>query len=30
VLDGGRDAAFLVACRNDDRQELEWRVTCHG
>jgi hypothetical protein len=30
VLDGGRDAAFLVARRDDDRQESEWRVAGHG
>ncbi len=30
MLDGGRDAAFLVARGNDYRQESEWRVTGHG
>ena len=24
MLDGGRDAAFLIAGGNDDRQESEW------
>jgi len=30
MLDGGRDATFLVAGRNDDGQQLEWRVAGHG
>jgi hypothetical protein len=30
MLDGGRDAAFLVARGDDDRQESEWRVAGHG
>jgi len=30
VLDGRRNAAFLVAGGNDDGQQLEWRVAGHG
>ncbi len=30
MFDGRRDAAFLVARGDDDRQESEWRVTGHG
>jgi hypothetical protein len=30
VLDCGCDAAFLVARRNDDGQESEWRAAAHG
>ena len=30
MLDGGGDAAFLVARGNDDRQESEWWAAAHG